>query len=167
MGAALARVDVVGEREEVLCVAFVVLERHLQNHLGLFNLDEDGLVEGSLRLIQVLNEGDDPALVAEDLLFLLALVLERDRQPFVQKGQFAEALRENVEAELERLEDLTVRLERDLGSTLFGLAGDHERSRRLSSLVPLLEDLPILPDLQFQPFRQGVHDGNPDPMEAA
>ena len=167
MGAALARVDVVGKGEQVFRVPVVVLQRHFQHHVALFDFDEDGLMQRRLGLVQVLDERHDPALVAEDLFSLSALVLERDRQAFVEEGEFAQALGQHVEAELERLEDLAVRLEGDLGPALLRFPGHFEGSGGLPALIPLLEHLAVLPDLHLQPLGEGVHDRDPHPMEAA
>ena len=169
MGAALARVDVVGEGEDVLRVAVVVLEGDLQDHVALLDADVDGLVQRGLRLIEVLDERHDPALVAEDLLLgrLLALVLERDLQAFVQEGQLAQALGQDVEAELRAFEDLGVRLKRDHRAAPFGLAGDLQGGGGLAALIALLEDLALPPDLHLQPLGERVHDRDAHAVEAA
>ena len=49
----------------------------------------------------------------------------------------------------------------------FRFAGDFERRGRFAPLVPLLEDLAILPDFQFEPFRERVDDRDADPVQAA
>src|SRR5881397_3659107 len=64
--AALARVDVVGEREHALLIAIVVLQRHLDFDVALAALEEQHLwVHRGLVLVQVLDELDDAALVQE------------------------------------------------------------------------------------------------------
>src|SRR5207245_9639895 len=122
-----------------------------------------------LGFIEVLDERHDPALVAEHLLLgqLLALVLERDLQTLVQEGQLAQALGQDVEAKLRALEDLGVRLERDLRAAPFGLAGNLQGSGGLAPLVALLEDLAVLPDLHLPPLRARGHSRAPTPVEAA
>ncbi len=157
MSPALLGVDVVREREEVFGIAVVVLKCHLQNEIGLLDFHVDRFVERGLGFVEVIDEGDDAALVMKDLLFLFPVVLERDRQPLVEEGQFAEPLGQHVEAELQRLENLTVRLEADLRAAAFGLSGDGQRSLGLATFIPLFEDLAVLPDFQLQPFRQGIH----------
>jgi len=80
---ALVGVDVVHEGERVLGVAVVVLERELDIHVIAHGLDRDGLgVQRLLALVEPLHELDQPALVEEGLLPLLALplVLEGDRE---------------------------------------------------------------------------------------
>jgi hypothetical protein len=165
--AALARVDVVREGIHVLGVAVVVLEGHFEHDAALLYFNEDRLVERRLGAVQMLHEGDDAALVLEDLLLLLALVLERDFETLVEEGQLAQALGQDVEAVLGRLEDLAVRLEGHHGPAFLRLAGDFERRGRLAPFVPLLEDLAVLPDFQFEPFREGVDDRDADPVQAA
>jgi hypothetical protein len=169
MGAAFLRVDVVREGKQVFRVAVVVLERNLQNHFGLFDLHVDRLVQRGFRFVQMLDEGNDAALVQKDLLFdrLFALVAQRDLQPFVEERQFAETLRQHVEAELQRFEDLAVRFEPHFCPAALGFPGAFQRRARLAALVTLLEDLAILPDFQLQPFRQRVDYGNADAMQAA
>ena len=91
--AAVAVVDRVREREQRLGVALVPLDRDLDALLVgvalgipgpvLDVLEEDDLVvDRLLRLVQVLDEGPDPALVGEVVLLLRALVDDRDaRRP--------------------------------------------------------------------------------------
>ena len=168
VGTAFARVDVVGECKDVFRIAVVVLEGDLKDQVILLDAEVDGLVQRGLGLVQVLDERHDPALVPEDLLLgrLLAFVLERDRQALVQEGQLAQTLGQDVEAELRALEDLGVRLERDLGAAPFGLAGDLQGGGGLAALVVLLEDLAVLPDLHLQPCRERVYDRDAHAVEA-
>jgi hypothetical protein len=60
------------------------------------------------------------------LLPAVALVVDRDRDAGVEERQLAQALRQRVEAELGRLEDLGVGLEGDLRAALLRRAGDLE-----------------------------------------
>ena len=118
--AAVAVVDRVREGEERLGVALVPLQRDLDALLvgvalgiagpALDVLEEDDLVvDRLLRLVQVLDEGPDPALVGEVVLLLGALVEDRDRDARVQERELAQPLREAVEMELGDREDLRVR----------------------------------------------------------
>ena len=50
-------------------------------------------MQRGLGFVEVIDEGDDPALVMKNLFLFLAVVLERDRQTLVEKGQLAEPLR--------------------------------------------------------------------------
>ena len=85
----------------------------------------------------------------------------------VEERELAQALRERVEAELGGLEDLRVRLERDLGAAALGGAGDREVVQRLAALVALLVDLLVAPDLEVEPFGQRVHDRDADAVQTA
>src|SRR5690606_4755676 len=117
---ALVRVDVVDERERVLVVAVVVLERELDVGLLALCLDVDDLrVQRLARAAQELDELDDAALVVVDLgaRRALALVGERDLEAAVQERELAQPVREGVEVEAQLREDLRVRLERDRKST--------------------------------------------------
>ena len=118
--AALVRVDVVGEREERLLVGVVPLERHLDlaDVAGLLDVDDLGMqrLAGSLR-VQVLDEVDDAPLVLEGRLeALAALVAERDLEAPGEERHLAEALLEHGPVVVDRLEDLEVRQEGDLGA---------------------------------------------------
>ncbi len=169
MGAPLLRVDVVGEGEEVFGVAVVVLERDLQNHVRLFDGDVDRLVQRRLGFVEMVDEGDDAALVQEHLLLrgLAPLVFQRDRETLVQEGEFPEALRQHVETELGDFENLPVRLETDFRAPPLGDARGLQRRRGFAPLIALLEDLAVLPDLQLEPFGEGVDDGDADAVQAA
>ena len=82
------------------------------------------------------------------MLAVLALVVERDDDAGVEEGELAQALRQRVEAELDGLEDLRVRLEADLGAAPLGDAGGEQVGERLAALVALLVDLAVAPDLE-------------------
>ena len=80
----------------------------------------------------------------------VSLVVERDQNAGVQERELAKALRKRVEAELDRLENLLVGREGDLGTAFLGRTGDIEIGLRLSSRVLLLEHLPVPPDLEVE-----------------
>ena len=68
------------------------------------------LVDRVLRLVHVVDEVPDPALVVEiDGLAVGALVDEADAKAARQERSLAEALQQRVGGELELLEDLRVR----------------------------------------------------------
>ena len=110
MRAAFLGIDVVRKGKQVFSVAVVVLKRDLQHHFRFFNLHINGLVQRRFGFVQMLDERDDSALVLEYLLFdrLFPLVLERDLESLIQKGELTKPLRQHVEAEVERLEDLPI-----------------------------------------------------------
>ena len=86
----------------------------------------------------------------------IALVVERDEDAAVQERELAQPLRQRVEAELGRLEDLRIRLERDLRAAAFGRAGHFQFAGRPPALVALLVDLSVAPDFEVERFRQRV-----------
>ena len=151
MRAALVRVDVVREREFLRVVAVVPLQRDLGVDAVALAAHVDGLlVDQPLVLVQVLDERDDAAVVVEAVVLAVALVVERDSDAGVEERELAQALRQRVEAEVRRLEDLRVGLEGDLGAALLGGAGDDEIGERLAALVDLLVDLFVAPDLEIE-----------------
>ena len=102
--------------------------------------------------VQVLDEGDDPAVVVEVVGLAAALVHELDPDPGVEEGELPEALREGVEAVLRALEYHGVRLEANAGAGLVGLSHRVEIPGGNTSLEALLPDLAIDPDLHLQPL---------------
>ena len=123
MRAALVRVDVVGEREDGLLVGGVPLQRDLDSALVGVALEEhDLLLDRVLVLVQERDEVLDAALVVEARLAvaLAALVLDADPQPAGQERGLAQALLERREVEVQRLEDLGVRQERDRRARVLG-----------------------------------------------
>ena len=129
--AAVNSVDVVGEREDLLVVSVVVLNRDLDRQVvalggvgGLLEIHRLR-VEHVLVLVKVLDEFGDAALVKELVLLLGvgALVDDGDLDPLVEERLLAQPLGEFVEAEIGGREDLDVRFERDLGPGLCRLAG--------------------------------------------
>ena len=111
--------DAVRERVDPLVVAGVPLHRDL-DLLGLFlHLVPNGLAEQRLlRVVEVLHEVDDPAVVFELLLLLpvRALVDESDVEPVVEERVRLKTLEDRLRAELDALcrEDLRVGPERDV-----------------------------------------------------
>ena len=128
VGPAVLVRDRVREAEDLLLVAVVPLEGDVEPLVlgvdlrvprGVLHVreDDDALVERLAVLVQVVDEGGDPALVPEDVLplaLLVPLVDDLDRDAGVQEGELAEPLREGVEVVGADREDLGVRLERDL-----------------------------------------------------
>ena len=168
MSPALVRVDVVRERVDRLGVAVVPLQRDLDVDAVALPVHVDRLVvDRRLVQVQVLDERVDAPFVQELVALAVPFVVDRNRDAAVQEGQLAEPLRQRVEAVIGRLEDLRVRLERDSRAALLRRARDFELSGRIASLVGLLVDLPVAPDLGIECFRQRVDDRQPDAVEAA
>src|SRR4030095_3243461 len=126
MRAAIDRVDVVGERIDLLVVTIVVLDGHFNGkRIGdLLKIDRF-VVEHAAALVQVLDEFSDAATVVKlvRLLSLFTLILDRDANAFVEKSFFAQALRKFFKTEFSRVEDFGVRLESNLCAALTSLAG--------------------------------------------
>ena len=164
--AAVHRVDVVGEAEDLLRVAVVVLQRDFhRQHAAVrqfalaFEVDRL-VVQHALAAVQVLDEFADAARVEElvRLHRLHALVGQRDLQALVQERQLAQPLRQRVVVELRRLHDRRVGLEGDLR------AGLRARLARPASAAPCgmprsyscSQVDPVAPDLQLQRLGQRV-----------
>src|SRR5205807_424975 len=166
--AALARVDVVREREHGLLIAVVVLERHLHHRVALARLEVEHLgVDRRLVLVHVLDELDDPARVVEDVLSIIALVLDRDLQTAIEERELAEAVGQRVERERRLLEDLRVRLEADDRPVLARLLARREFPLRDPELVALGPDAARPADLELEPLAERVDHRDADAVEAA
>src|SRR6266540_1664952 len=168
VGPTLDRVDVVHEREDRLVVAVVVLHRDLDVRAVRLLREPDWIrVERVLRPVDPLHVLRDPAVVLEDVPAAVDLVDDDDPQPAVQERELAEALGEGVVVELDGLEDLGVRTERDDRASAFGRADDLEVRR----FLPAGEAHPILfgvaPHADLEPFAQAIHDGQADAVQAA
>ena len=117
--AAVEVLDRVREAVEVLGVALVPLHRDLDRLAVFFVADEDRLVvQRRLVLVQVLDERDDAALVAELVLLLGALVGDGDEDAGVEERQLAQTLRKRLEVHLRDGEDRRVGFERDARAAL-------------------------------------------------
>src|SRR5256885_6229347 len=156
MRAALVRVDVVGEREQVLLVGVVPLHRDLDlAGLALVVEVDDLLVDRVARALRVdvLDEVDDAAVVLEaGVEGLAALVPEVDPQTAGEERHLAEALLEDRAVVLDRLEDLEVRQEGDRGAALVGLLALLEVPPRDAALVRLRPPVPAGPDGEAEPL---------------
>ena len=178
VGAALTRVDVVGEGEHALLVAVVVLQRDLDLDVALLAFEEEVLLapleehhlgmDGRLVLVEVLDELDDAALEEERVAAAVVLVLDDDLQPAVQERQLAQPVRQRVERELGDLEDRRIRLESDDGAVLARLlAGRQRRGRHSALLVALGPHLAPAANLDIEPLAERVHNRNADAVQAA
>src|SRR5215813_6357821 len=166
--AALARVDVVREREDALLVAVVVLQRHLDLDVALLALEEQHLgMQRGLVLVQMLDELDDPALVEERVAPRVTLVLDDDLEAAIEERQLAQPVAERVEGKRGVLEDGGGRLEADDRAGLLGGAGRGERARRHTELVALRPLLAVAADLELEPLAERVHHRDPDAVQTA
>src|SRR3712207_6658552 len=149
MGAALVRVDVVGEGEDRLLVGRVPLHGDLHRALVAVGLEVDDLaLDRVLVLVEVGDEVLDAALVVElGGVAVGALVRDADVEAAGEEGGLAQALLERRELEGERLEDLGVREERHgRAGLLRGLAA-LQRALRDATRVLLEPDVAVAADL--------------------
>ena len=162
-------VDVVGEAVDRLLVGGVPLHRDLDRALVALGLEEDDLLlDRFLVLVEVADEVLDAALVVEvGLAALGALVVDRDPQPAGEERGLAQALLERRELEVERLEHLGVRQERDDRPGLVRRLALLQRALRGAANVGLAPDVAVAADLDVELLRQRVDDGDADAVEAA
>src|SRR2546426_226230 len=135
VGATLVGIDVVDERERVLVVALVVLDRPLHLDTLARCLEHDRFRMERLAVAeQPLHELGEPTLVEEGLrsLLALALVLQRDRQALVEEGELPQAIGDGGVVEARFAEDRMVGLERHHGARALRLADDLQLLRRLA-----------------------------------
>ena len=173
VGAALVRVDVVGEREQVLLVGVVPLHRDLDvaDLAPQFLQVDDLLVDrvlGALR-VDVLDEVDDAAVVLEaGLEALAALVDERDPQALGEERHLAEALLEHHAVVVDRLEDLEVRQEGDArAESVRGLRPCVSSVLRHAALVGLGPLVAVAPDGERELLGERVDDGHADAVKSS
>src|SRR5262249_492230 len=154
--------------EHVLLIPLVVLESDLDLDVAPTALEVQHLgMHRRLVLVDVLDElTDAPGVVEADLLFV-SLVLELDLEPLVEEGELAQPVGENVEAEGRDLEDLGVRVEANRRPSVRRLLAGLQITLGLAAIVALRVEATVAPDLDLEPFGQGVHDGHSDAVEAA
>src|SRR5215218_5604236 len=163
--AAFVRVDVVGEREDGVLEAAVPLHRDLYFARVLLALEvEDGLVDGILRLVDVLHEVPYSALVpVGDVPVLFPLVEQPYLQALVQEGPLPKPAAQGIERELDGLgEDLGVGHEaygRPRPLALLELALLRDCAPREPSRRALAPHIPLKPDRDLQPLGERVHHG--------
>src|SRR5256885_11280961 len=130
--------------------------------------------------VDELHESHDAAGAGEVVFAAVALVLEADAHAVVQEGQFAQALGQDLVAELMVLrEDFRVGQEVDLGAALVALA-DHAHGRDLDAVHDLdravlhvaarevdFVDLAIAAHVELEPDGQRVHAGHAHAVQAA
>ncbi len=191
VGAAVALRDVVGEAQHLLGVAVVPLHGDFDADLGAgdaavafgraaaFGVEGRGM-QHLLVGVDELHEAHDAAGAGEVILAAVALVLEADAHAVVQEGQFAQALGQDLVAELMVLrEDFRVGQEVDLGAALVALA-DHAHGRDLDAVHDLdgavlhlaarevdLVDFAVAAHAELEPDGQCVHAGHAHAVQAA
>jgi len=181
VGAALVRVDVVGERQHaVAAIGTGPLHGNFHRAVLVLGLEVDGLVERLLAVVEVLHEVDDAAIVLEghgarllghlahERARVAALVGELDLEPLVEERHLAEAVlqrREIVDARIG--EDLRIRPERDGRAGLAGASYLVQLVHGLAALEADLVFLAVAAHVHDHPGGKRVYDRDADAMEAA
>ena len=96
-----------------------------------------------------------------------ALVCERDFQSLVQERQFAQALRQRIEAVFRLIENRRIGMKRNFRSGLAGFSGLLQFVGGLAFFVSLFPHLAVARDFQLQPVGERVDDGNAHAVETA
>ena len=176
MHAALGRVDVVGEGQDIFLIAVVILERQFRERIALHAAHvDDVIVQRLFLLVEPRDEFADTALVAHrvtalalGLFFTLkALILDRDAKARVQKCLLAHAGVQRFVGVFELFKHLGVGLERDGRARVVGRADDGHLLRDLAAGEFHLVDVAVFVDLHRQPFRQRVDNARADTVQTA
>jgi len=158
VGTTFVGIDIVGKSEDLLIVRVVVLDRRLDpDVLPLTRNVDDFRMEGFLVLVQVFDEGDQPALVAVASLLGNSIIGKVDPYPAIQKCEFPHALREDLKTDFGLSKNERIRFEDHSSTTTRGLPLDDQRGFGFSSFVALIVDLTITPDFHLERLAQGVH----------
>ena len=95
-----------------------------------------------------------------------ALIADLNADPGVQKGEFPQALGENVEGELGAREDAVIWVEGDAGSRFIRRADLFEGAYRFAAGILLAPDAAIPTNLELEAVGECIHDRDPDAVEA-
>ena len=176
MHAALGRVDVVGERQDIFLIAVVILERQFCERIALHAAHvDDVIVQRLFLLVEPRDEFADTALVAHRVaalalglfLALKALILDGDAKARVQKCLLAHAGVQRFVGVFELFEHLGVGLERNGRARAVGRADDRHLLRDLAAGEFHLVDVAVFVHLHRQPFRQRVDNARADAVQTA
>ena len=144
VGPALGGVDAVGERQDGLGVAVVVLDSGFDEDVFVFLLVvERGLVDGLPVPVDVLDQVGDTAVEVEGAFDVAGAVLsvplgdEVDFQPLVQEGNLFEVGGEGVEVEVGVSDYLVFRLKVDCGAGGLGASVSFDVALGLAAAVVL------------------------------
>ena len=168
MGSAVDGVDVVDERESRLVVAVVVLEGDLDVRRVPLGVQRNGGFEQHVRaLVEVLDELHDSAGVMIGLGEAIAFVLEADRDAGVEEGEFLQPAGHRLLVEGGGFHDRPVRLEPCVRTRRIRRANDLEGGDGSAPLVALKVLVTVSEDPYLEPFGEGVHDVDSDPVQPA
>ncbi|MPM70900.1 hypothetical protein SDC9_117861 [bioreactor metagenome] len=170
MHAALWGADVIGEGENDLVIAVVILQSHLgHGGIPLARHVDDGLMQGVFVAVDVGNKLPDAPLKVHLMGSFLfrAGIYRTDAKPGIEKRLLPHTGMKGLIVKNGFLKHLGVRLEGDLGAVgvAFSYHGEGLGNRAPGKLH--LVYLSVLVDLHLQPFRQGVHHRGAHAMEAA
>ena len=168
MSSAFNRIDVVGKGKNIFVVTIVILKRTLHFDIVFFLIHIENLaVKRAFGTVQILNELRNAAVVFERMLLVRTLLLNRDFNAFVEKGELSQAVRKRIKAEFNFLKDLFVRLKHDLRSGALAFADNGDFGHRFSALVLLAIEIPVAAHFHFAPLGKRVGDGNADTVKTA
>jgi hypothetical protein len=133
-------------------------------------VEVDGLGVDQLPvLVEVFDEAAHASVELEQVRLrgVGAVVGDRNLQSLVQEGELAQPVGQQVEAELDALEDLPVRLEPHQRAVPVGLPDHLHRRLGNPPRVALRVDAAVLVDGDLHPLREGVHHRAADAVQAA
>ncbi len=170
MGTSLPGVDVVDEGEDVLAVAFVVLEGTLKLDTIAQSLKIDWfLVDGLFILTEKADKAFYSALKDEFFRLFLGqpLIFDDDFDSLVEKGELPQPLGEYVEAEIDVVKNLYIGLEAEDRSPAACFTHHRHGDERCSPFIFLMIDLSFAVHKYLAPFGEGVYDRNTHTMQSA
>ena len=160
-------IDVVYVGVEIFGVLLGVLHGDREPEVVLLALDEDDVfVDNFAGSIQVLHKLNDTAFVEEIVGLAGAFVLYFDPHAAVQEGEFLEAFDKDIVGIFGIRKNLTVGLERRLGTAFVGDSGFANGASCHTAFVRLGPDLAVAAYFDFAPLRQEIHDGDPDAVKS-
>ena len=150
----------------IFTVGIVVLQRDFDLYRSALPFDINRrIMQRGFPAIQMLDELRDAARELEFRGLFGTLIGERDQQALIQKGQFAQALRQSVETVDGLLENRRVGMEGNFGPGFARLAGLFQLVGGLAFFVSLFPDRAIARNFQLQPIGKRVDDGDAHAVE--
>src|SRR5690606_7598271 len=121
------------------------------------NVEVEYLVHHGLVGVEELDEGLQTTLVLEQFFLAGTLVAQQDAHAGVEEGKLAQALGQNVPAEVNVGEGFLGRLEVNLRARAVGITDSGQRRLRYAMHVGLFPDLAAAANGQHQLLGEGVH----------